>query len=322
MTVLYAESGAGKTFVAVDMACRIATGMPWRGKDVEQGIVVYVAAEAPSSVQRRIYAWRQRHEVEKLPVFVVHSTINLLGPDDTGALTGQIKAIIESRGPVRLIIIIDTLARVMVGNENAPGDMGKFVGACDRIRETTGSHVMVVHHSGKDVARGARGHSSLRAGTDVEMEITKADSTGCIRIGKNRDEGDESTFGFKLEVVELGVNSKGRMVTTCVAAEVDAVPGDRNKASKPRLPTSAKIVIDALKAALTYKGQRPPAHEETRGVDRAVIVEDRRLYHRQVTGYSDDDKGKETERKAWTRGKEAALAAGAVRVWGGWVWLV
>src|SRR4051794_39667006 len=50
LTVLYGESGAGKTFVTLDLACHIAAGRPWRGMAVEQGVVVYVAAEAPQSV--------------------------------------------------------------------------------------------------------------------------------------------------------------------------------------------------------------------------------------------------------------------------------
>ena len=69
-------------------------------------------------------------------------------------------------------MVVDTLARAMTGNENAPEDMGSFVAACGRIREACEGHVLVVHHCGKDAAKGARGHSSLRAATDVELEVT------------------------------------------------------------------------------------------------------------------------------------------------------
>ena len=55
----------------------------------------------------------------------------------------------------------------MNGNENSPEDMGKYVASCGRIREAGGTHVMVVHHCGKDLAKGARGHSSLRADTAI-----------------------------------------------------------------------------------------------------------------------------------------------------------
>src|SRR5690349_22091387 len=78
MTVLYGESGAGKTFVAIDLACHVAAGLPWRGMDVEQGVVVYIAAEAPESVQRRIWAWKRHHGVERLPVVVVTASVDLL----------------------------------------------------------------------------------------------------------------------------------------------------------------------------------------------------------------------------------------------------
>jgi hypothetical protein len=46
--------------------------------------------------------------------------------------------------------------------------------------------VLVVHHCGRDAARGAGGHSSLRAETDAELEITRngedvAGSAGCLK---------------------------------------------------------------------------------------------------------------------------------------------
>ena len=59
------------------------------------------------------------------------------------------------------------------GNENAPDDMGAFVTNIDKIRHALNTHLCIVHHSGKDRARGARGHSLLRAGTDAELEVVK-----------------------------------------------------------------------------------------------------------------------------------------------------
>ena len=86
----------------------------------------------------------------------------------------------ERHGRVALVVV-DTLARAMTGNENPPDDMGKFVAACGRIREACEGHVLIVHHSGKDLAKGARGHSSLRAATDVELEVTNGQDGGCVR---------------------------------------------------------------------------------------------------------------------------------------------
>jgi hypothetical protein len=321
MTVVYGESGAGKTFVVIDIGCHVAAGMPWRGMAVEQGIVVYIAAESPESVQRRIWAWKQRHGVEHLPVLVVTSNVDMLNgdADELVALVSQIR---ESRGRVALTIV-DTLARAMTGNENAPDDMGKFVAACGRIREASGGHVLIVHHCGKDLARGARGHSSLRAATDVELEITNGEAGGCIRVSKHRDEAGGTSYGFKLETTELGTNSKDRVVTTCVTVETEAPEPKQEAATRPRrLNDKGKLFVQAVEKALKYAAERPPYHDETRGVTAAVTVTVARSYWRQLIGWDDaSEKEKERSRQDWKRGLESALAANAVRRWGDYLWL-
>ncbi len=49
--------------------------------------------------------------------------------------------------------------------------MGALVRCMDLIRQETGACVLFVHHSGKDAAKGARGHSLLRAAIDTEIEV-------------------------------------------------------------------------------------------------------------------------------------------------------
>jgi hypothetical protein len=321
MTVIYGESGAGKTFVGLDLACHIAAGLPWRGMAVEQGIVVYVAAEAPESVKQRLLAWRTRHPVERLPVLVVTSNVDLLN-GDAAELAALLEGIRAEHGRIALVVI-DTLARAMTGNENAPEDMGRFVAACAMIREACQGHVAIIHHSGKDAAKGARGHSSLRAATDVEIEVTKSDGAGCIHVTKNRDGEDGIRFGFKLEVVELGRNPKGRMVTTCVAAESDA-PAKKAKADQKskRLNDKGKLLVQAVQKAVKYEGKLPPSHAETQGVTATVTVTVARTFWRQLLGWDDaDEKQKGRSRQDWKRGLENAMASEAVGRWGEHLWL-
>ena len=53
------------------------------------------------------------------------------------------------------LVVIDTLARSMgAGDENTAKDAAMFVRNCDLIREATGAHVMVIHHTGKDEEEG------------------------------------------------------------------------------------------------------------------------------------------------------------------------
>jgi AAA domain len=254
MTVAYGESGAGKTFVVIDLVCHVAARLPWRGHPTEGGIVVYIAAEGPKSVERRIWAWQRHHSVNHLPLCVVRSTVNLLD-SDTDRVIAELTQITRTHGKIALVVI-DTLARAMVGNENSPEDLGSFVAACARIREAAETSVLVVHHCGKDQAKGARGHSCLRAATDVELEITE----GCIKVSKNRDGQEGQAYGFKLEQVELGTNSKGRMVTTCVAVEADPPAGAGAKRKK--LGPNEQILFDALTVAIADQPDRPPPSPE------------------------------------------------------------
>jgi putative DNA primase/helicase len=249
MTVAYGESGSGKTFVIVDLSCRIAASLPWRDHPTEQGVVVYIAAEAPKSVERRVWAWKHHHGIDRLPLVIVRSTVNLLD-GDTDPIIATLAEIKAKRGHIALVMI-DTLARAMVGNENAPEDMGGFVAACGRIREAADTSILIVHHTGKDQAKGARGWSGLRAATDVEIEITE----GCIKVSKNRDGQEGQTYGFKLEQVELGENRKGRMATTCVAVETEPPVGS---GKKRKLGPNEQILFDALVTAIAEQPDTPP----------------------------------------------------------------
>ncbi len=268
MSVMYADSNTGKTFAAIDIACHVATNRPWLNKDVEQGIVLYIAAEAPDSVKRRLWAWKKLHGVEHLPVVVVQSSIDLLN-GDTAAVITAIKLAEAKHGKRVILTVIDTLSRSMTGNENAPDDMGKYVASCGAIREATETHVMVIHHCGKDAARGARGHSSLRAATDVEIELTKFELPGggqgiAFRMTKVRDDAPLADMALKLEVVELGENRKGRTITTCVAMPAEAPkpkPKDQGKQKEKSpygLTPKQEQAVEWLELALEEHGEPAP----------------------------------------------------------------
>jgi RecA-family ATPase len=212
MSVVYGDSNVGKSFWAIDLACHVGSGLSWRGLEVTQGVVIYIAAENPKSVERRIWAWCQTHRPDKCQVAVVRSSVDLRDPRaTTPRLLEKIEIIQQERGQV-VLIVVDTLSRAMAGsNENSPEDMTAFVGNCDHLRSTTSAHAMIIHHSGKEAAKGSRGHSSLRAATDTEIEVTPGRAT----VTKQRDAETLGSYGFRLVQVELGQNKRGVVVTTC-----------------------------------------------------------------------------------------------------------
>jgi len=99
----------------------------------------------------------------------------------------------------------DTLARLSAGaNKNAGQDMGLVVRRFDRIRAECNAHFLLVHHSGKAAAAGARGWSGVRAAMDTEIEVTDTPAGRCAEITKQRDLPTKGArIGFILKLVML-----------------------------------------------------------------------------------------------------------------------
>lgn len=315
MTVVYGESTAGKSFVVTDLARTIASPFEtWNDLDVGQGAVVYVAAEAPRGIERRVWAWKHYHGVASLPLAVVRSQVDLLIGDAT-AIVDLVNDLRDQLGEIGLVVI-DTLAQAMLGNENAPDDMGRFVSACSCIRAETGAHVLIVHHTGKETAKGARGHSSLRAATDVEIEVLRSAEGGArtMRVSKNREGEEGQAYGFALQPVELGANAKGRAITTCVAVPAEA-PAAAEKQRK--LGPNERIALDALRAAIFDQGEPAPAAADVplnvRGVPVARWEEAAMRYLPQGAP--------KRKREAFNRAVPSLVAAGHVRQADGFAWL-
>jgi hypothetical protein len=250
-SVVYGESNVGKTFLALDMALHVAAGWDWHGAKIRDvGPVVYIASEGGRGVCNRIAAVKR--EYPELAQAAAGNFMLLSAALDMCKADGL--ALIEAlRGLPQTprLIIIDTLARSMGGgDENSGADMGAFIRATDQLRAATGAHVMIIHHAGKDAAKGARGHSSLRAAVDTEIQITRDGAVILAETRKQRDmEGDRS-FGYTLRSVHLGDDEDGDPVTSCVVTPCDA-PAKRG----PVITGQAKVALQAFGDALAHHGE-------------------------------------------------------------------
>lgn len=249
LAVIYGASGSGKTFAVLDIVMSVARGVEWRGLFVEQAAVVYVVAEGSGGFRKRLSAYAQHHDVDLngVPLHIINAAPNMLEPGDTKELIRSVQSV----GPVG-IVVVDTLAQVTPGgNENASEDMGKALAHCKRIHQHTGALVLLVHHSGKDQAKGARGHTSLRAACDAEIEVTREGKTARkLAITKSKDGIDDLEWGFELEQVHLGVNPRGKAITSCVV-RVAEVP----KAVKTtrKLGPNETVVNEVIQELATLK---------------------------------------------------------------------
>lgn len=136
----------------------------------------------------------------------------------------------ELRNPRKnpALIIIDTLARHYSSDENSASEMNKFIQNLDELRWEFNTAVLVVHHSGKDSSRGAKGSSAFSAALDNELLVTKS-GTGYMKVTceKARDWEPFDPIGFQLCKQDVLVD--GRPVPSCVLEERTYV-----QSSKPR----------------------------------------------------------------------------------------
>jgi len=243
--VLYGASGSGKSFVALDMAYAIARGVQWRERRVKQGRVLYIAAEGGGGVAMRLKAYRQFNEIyDSSPIGIMHAAPNFMSSED---ITDVVRAITKAEGID--VIIVDTFAQVTPGaNENGGEDMGVALRNARVIREATGAMVLLVHHSGKDASRGARGWSGIRAAADVEMEVARIEDSHVrvLRVSKQKDGDDTFEWGFTLETVMLGEDSDGDPITSLVVVPSEVPKPVAEDKGKSRYGKWENAVLDAL----------------------------------------------------------------------------
>jgi hypothetical protein len=142
------------------------------------------------------------------------------------------------------------------GNENSPDDMGAIVMNGTRIQQEGKTHVAWVHHTGKDQAKGARGHSLLRAATDTEIEILAGEAGNhTARVTKQRELECDGEFSFSLKVVELGNNHRGKPVTSCIVDYgSDTPPVERTKRGYGAHKSRALEILTDIIAGSGAKG--------------------------------------------------------------------
>ena len=307
LSMLYGPSNAGKTFVALDIAMRIAAGKSWRGLRVNGGPVLYIAAEGGAGIRNRLAAIkRERPDMASAPFTLLPIGLDLHGQGDALAVC----EIMPDEAPA--LVVVDTLARSMgAGDENTAKDAAMFVRNCDLIREATGAHVMVIHHTGKDEDRGARGSSALRAAVDNELHVT---SEWEIISKKQRDQAPPEPLHFKLRSVTLGMDEDGESVTSAVVDATEA-PAPTRKPIRGKNEVAIQALNDALRDhGTTRSGNSYPTNRKVVDVDKwreACGV------HGLTTGATGA-----AARMAFKRAKDKLMDMDEVREFGGHVWRV
>jgi len=242
LAVVYGKSGAAKSFLALDWALSVASGIPWFGHAVKPGWVVYVAAEGQAGMGARYRAWLEGHGVDAVDRFrLLPVAVNLLDGTEVERAERTIAQLPEP--PV--LVVVDTISRTTPGaDENARRDMGLFVAAIDRL--TPDALCLAVHHSRRSDDQ-ERGSGSLRNTSDMMLKMS-------VEPGRrSRLECDRAKDLPEFEPILLQLEDVG---SSCVLSRIEAVDGSTDdlearvlaELSAAKSPLSQRAIRSAVKA--------------------------------------------------------------------------
>lgn len=298
LVVLYGESGAGKSFMALDLLGAIARGVEWRGHKTTQGLRCgYIAAEGAAGFRLRLIAYAQHNNfpLADLDLAVLAGAPNFMEKKDILDL-GHAMA----RYGRLDVLVVDTLAQVTAGaNENSGEDMGRVIQHCKVLHEVTGATIVLVHHSGKDASRGARGWSGIKGALDAELEVTRLDNDRVLTVSKMKDgTGEGDMYGFRLSEVPLGMDEDGEIYGSCVVEHTGAPV--RSTGKKPQ--GKHEMVVYKCVVDLVSPGENP-------SVDEVLTEYENRVLH-------DPTSKRDTRRQVASRALRALVEKGILEAFG------
>lgn len=239
VTVVGGAPNTGKSAFMIDACLHVAAGLPFFGRKVVGGPVLYLAAEAPASVIARARAAiRHKFDGKRLPFYLVRE-VPRLGSEteavpDLERLIASAEAVASLEGEAVAMSVWDTAAMLLQGADENGAGMVMLAAAARNFYERTGAAVALIHHPGKGDGNSLRGHSSLPAAADVVVVI-EADAltkVRTVRVVKARDFEIGGEVRFELEVVEQELpDAFGDPASTIIVRSTEVVPASVVKAT-------------------------------------------------------------------------------------------
>jgi phage/plasmid primase-like uncharacterized protein len=210
---VFGDPGGGKSFVSIDIACCVATGVPWHGHQVQQGAVFYIAGEGHNGLARRFKAWELGNGISLagVPLYKSHRAAQLYDSTEAAIVAESVKQLSADAGCVPSMIIIDTVARNMGGDENSTQDMNAFIQHLDTyLRQPWKCCVLVVHHSGAMDKERSRGSTALRGALDAEYKVALDSGSKTIQFEskKMKDAEMPAAKNFQITQIDLPILDK------------------------------------------------------------------------------------------------------------------
>lgn len=221
----YGGSGDGKTFAVLDMVLSICLGIPWNSHKVKRGHCLYICAEGAGGFTTRLKAYAEKNGV---PLKDIGDYLTIIPETPNFRLSNDVKSIaghLTNRPYKTDFIVVDTLAQVTTGaDENSAKDMSIAIHNAELLHDLTGSTVHLIHHAGKDEARGARGWSGMKGPLDVQFSVLREGDNRHFRIVKLKDGQDGFGYDFQLRKIVVGKDMDADDIESCYVEYTGKTP--------------------------------------------------------------------------------------------------
>ena len=204
LVAIYGQKGQGKTHYTLALALELARGGEWNGYKLKARPVYYLIGEGSSAVVERLEAWEQFHG-EELPENLEFGNLQPAPQlTDEEQIEAFIKLLKRREWKEGALIILDTFQTATIGLDEISGkDMGIAIESLKAIAREAGATIAIVHHAGKQLDRGQRGHSSLGASVETEIEIRQDNKAVIAKVAKMRTAPDGHEHTYRLDLVQL-----------------------------------------------------------------------------------------------------------------------
>jgi len=247
ISAVYGPSGSGKSFLCIELAAAIQEGKPFFDLKTKQTDVIIIGLEGESGYKVRYDAWKTIN-VRDIPFkTVLRQSFNVTIDKDVADLAEAV--------PKGCVVIIDTMNQsAPTIDENASKDMGSVIRGLKQLQTLTKGLVIIVHHTGKNETRGLRGHSSLHAAMDAEIEVQGDPESPkkSFKTTKVKDGAAGKSFPFELIPIDLGEDEDGEPITSCYVKPTPSV--ELRKITTGTLGENQKIAMDVIDELLKANG--------------------------------------------------------------------
>ena len=208
-SLLYGQKNVHKSHLALHLGICVSEGSDFFGMPTKQSPVIFMALEGSETMKPRIIAhWSHYGEPEESNFVVIGDQFQFGKDEDE--LLAFIESMSEELSQVGLVII-DTLSYAYPpGDENSASTARIISKGLMRICTEGKTSVLVIHHGGKDMGRGARGSSVLEDDVPTVLVAQK----NKLKVKHQRSGQSGQVYAFNLLVKEL--NDRGD-TALCIA---------------------------------------------------------------------------------------------------------